>query len=95
MNTNSTLEASKHLSSWILDTGATNHITFHLDSFITHKTIKRIPVTLPNSTHIVASISGSIALTPSLIIHNILYIPTFNVNLIFVEKLINDLNCHL
>ncbi|KAI5447006.1 hypothetical protein KIW84_014741 [Lathyrus oleraceus] len=56
MNTNSTLKVDKHLTSWILDTSATYHITFHLDSFITHKTIKPIPVTLPNGTHIVASI---------------------------------------
>lgn len=95
MNTNSTLEVGKHSISWILDTGAIDHITYHLDSLTTHKTIKPIHVTLPNGTNIVASLCGSITFTPSLIIHNVLYIPTFNVNHIYVIKLINDLNCHL
>lgn len=95
MNTNSTLEDDKHLTSWILDISATDHIIFHLDSFITRKTIKPIPFTLPNGTHIVTSISGSITITPSLIIHVVLYIPTFNVNLILVAKLIDEINFHL
>lgn len=44
----------------ILDTGATDHITYHFASFIIPQTIKHIHVTLPNGTHINAFIFGSI-----------------------------------
>ncbi|KAI5419510.1 hypothetical protein KIW84_043614 [Lathyrus oleraceus] len=52
-----------------------------------------IPVSLPNGSQVVASISGTIAISPSLTLHNVLYIPSFHVNLISVAKLIDSNKC--
>lgn len=60
MTTNTSLANGKSSIFWILDTSATDHITYHFASFITHQTIKHIHVTLPNGTHINAFIFGSI-----------------------------------
>jgi hypothetical protein len=85
----------KNSNFWILDTGATDHITFHLASFTTHHNIVPVPVTFPNGSQIFASIAGSIVISPFLTLHNVLYIPTFHVNLISVTKLAATNNCHL
>lgn len=78
---------------WILDTGATDHISFNLSAFNSYHNIVPISVTLPNGSQLSASISGSVKLTPSLTLHNVLYIPSFNVNLISVAKLSQSNNC--
>lgn len=67
---------------WILDTRATDHITFHLAAFTTYQPIVPIPVSLPNCSQIFASISGTSVISPYLTLHNVLYISSFHVNLI-------------
>jgi hypothetical protein len=78
---------------WILDTGATDHITYDIRLFSTHRHINPIPVSLPNGTQTFADISGTVQILPSLILHNVLYIPSFHVNLISVNKLVTTNNC--
>lgn len=78
---------------WILDTSATNHFSFDLSSFITHKSIIPIHVTLPDGSQVTTSISGTVAISPSLTLHNVLYVPSFNVNLISIEKLVDCNHC--
>ena len=93
LNTHSHPENGKNSQLWILDTGATDHIAFDLSIFISHNTIVPIHVSLPNGSHVTASISGSIALSPNLVLHNVLYIPSFHVNLISIAKLVHTNNC--
>ena len=78
----------KHSDLWILDTGATDHFSFNFASFTDHKYIVPIPVNLPNGSQIFASISGTVAISPSFILKNVLYVPSFHVNLISVAKLV-------
>jgi hypothetical protein len=54
-----------------------------------------VPVSLPNGSQALASISGEIVLSPSLTLHDVLYIPSFHVNLISVTKLSTSNNCHI
>jgi histone deacetylase 1/2 len=77
----------KHPNLWILDTRATNHISFHLANFTSYQSIVPISVSLPNGSHLTASVSGTIVISPSLTLYNVLYIPNFHVNLISVTKL--------
>lgn len=52
-------------------------------------------VNLLDGSHIVASVSGSIAVSAHLTMHNVLYIPNFHVNLIFVAKLVSGNNFYV
>jgi len=45
---------------WILDSGATNHISSSLDNFATYRIIPDVPIKLPNGTTIYANIKGTI-----------------------------------
>lgn len=87
LNSLSSTANGKSLTLWILDTRATDHISFNLSAFTSYKSIIPIFVTLPDGSQLSASISGSVHLTPSLVLHNVLYIPSFNVNLISIAKL--------
>ncbi|KAI5386911.1 hypothetical protein KIW84_073160 [Lathyrus oleraceus] len=78
---------------WILDIGATDHFSFDMSLFITHKSIIPIHVTLPDGSQVTTSISGTVAISPSLTLHNVLYVPSFNVNLISIAKLVDCNHC--
>ena len=64
---------SSHTTPWIIDSGATNHITCSLDCFYTCSTIAPVKIHLPNGSTVQAHISGSIKFTPDFIIHNVLF----------------------
>lgn len=93
LNSHSHNEPGKNSHLWILDTGATNHIAFDSTSFLSYKTIVPIHVSLPNGTHVTISISGSVAISPALTLHNVLHIPSFHVNLLSIAKLVQHNDC--
>ncbi|XP_061349565.1 uncharacterized protein LOC133294823 [Gastrolobium bilobum] len=80
---------------WIVDTGATDHITHSISAFASIHAITPLSVILPSGSQVYAHYSGTIHLTSDLILHDTLYIPQFHVNLISVSKLITTLNCSL
>ncbi|KAI5393891.1 hypothetical protein KIW84_060842 [Lathyrus oleraceus] len=92
LNSLSSTANGKSLTLWILDTRATYHISFNLSAFTSYKSIVPVSVTLPDGSQLSASISGFVHLTPSLVLHNVLYIPSFNVNLISIAKLLQNNN---
>ncbi|XP_058783256.1 uncharacterized protein LOC131657927 [Vicia villosa] len=87
LNSHSSNSNGKNPFLWILNTGATDHICFNIASFISHKNIILVHVSLPNGSQITATIFGSVELSSYLILHNVLYIPSFHVNLISIAKL--------
>ncbi|XP_058757455.1 uncharacterized protein LOC131630718 [Vicia villosa] len=95
LNSHSHNEPGKNPHLWILDTGATDHIAFYLNNFLSYKTIIPIHVSLLNGSHVTASISGNIAISPTLTLHNVLHIPNFHVNLLLIAKLVHQNNCHV
>lgn len=74
----------------ILDTSATGHISYDIASFNSCKTIIHIHVSLPDGSQAITSMSNSVALSPILTLHNVLYIPSFHVNLLYITKLVNS-----
>ncbi|KAJ0034274.1 hypothetical protein Pint_25490 [Pistacia integerrima] len=80
---------------WMVDTGATDHITHSLSCFDTYKQIKPILVTLPNGSKITAQYAGTVCLNNQLILTDVLYLPEFSFNLISVTKLTSSINCCL
>ncbi|MDV3145744.1 MAG: hypothetical protein Q8736_02580, partial [Sweet potato little leaf phytoplasma] len=80
---------------WIIDTGATDHVTFNLAAFTSFKKIKPVLVKLPNGSQVFANVAGTVFFTPRLYLVDVLYIPSFTFNLISVSKLTNYLTCKL
>ncbi|CAN1852203.1 Retrovirus-related Pol polyprotein from transposon TNT 1-94 [Linum perenne] len=80
-----------HDNVWILDTGASDHITCSIHNFIQYKPVHNVHVYLPNSTKVNVSHIGSVKLPIGPILHNVLLIPDFQFNLISISKLTHDL----
>ncbi|XP_050919032.1 uncharacterized protein LOC127136529 [Lathyrus oleraceus] len=95
MNSHSTTHNGKHANLWILDTGATNHISFDKTAFLTCTNIIQVHVNLPDGSHITASMFGNVIVSPYLTLHNVLYMPNFHVNLISIIKLVSSNNCSI
>ncbi|GJW63602.1 copia protein [Tanacetum coccineum] len=77
------------LLDWISDSGASDHMSPHLNLFITTKHLKKpIIVHLPDGTSKTMTIVGQVQLTPSLILTDVFYVPDFQLNLLSVDKLI-------
>lgn len=81
-------------SLWIIDTGASNHMC--CDKSLMHNlsvTNQPFQIALPNKQTILVHQLGTMHLTSKLVLQNVLYVPTFNCNLLSVSKLTQDNNC--
>nr|XP_009767104.1 PREDICTED: uncharacterized protein LOC104218332 [Nicotiana sylvestris] len=74
---------------WIIDSGASDHMTSNKSLLLNTQTLP-IPylVSLPNGYKVKVTNIGFLTLSPNLILHNVLYIPSFHYNLISVYKLV-------
>lgn len=60
--------------------------------FCTHKNISPISVRLPNGTLVSAEHAGDVLLNNSIVLHDVLYLPMFDFNLLSISKLTKALN---
>lgn len=80
-------------SEWIIDTGASHHITGTLSALSSIRDVGGRPVGLPDGSSIVATKEGDVFLTDCLVLRNVLFVPAFNCNLISVSHLVSDNGC--
>ncbi|KAJ0009893.1 hypothetical protein Pint_34605 [Pistacia integerrima] len=77
---------------WVIDTGATNHITYNIDSLSDAINWPDIPpVQIPNGETTAVHALGLIALGKRLTLERVLGVPDFCFNLLSVSKLTRDL----
>ncbi|XP_010260173.1 PREDICTED: uncharacterized protein LOC104599359 [Nelumbo nucifera] len=84
------------VGTWIVDTGASNHMCTDLKLLSQPKPITQIiPIHLPDGTIKFVQHIGHVKLSPDLILTNTLHIPSFKFNLLSVSKLviINNIKC--
>ncbi|XP_019155033.1 PREDICTED: uncharacterized protein LOC109151887 [Ipomoea nil] len=80
---------------WILDSGATDHITCSLQFFDKCCRIEGVSVKLPNGEVVSVTRVGQIIFDKGLILENVLYIPSFTFNIVSVSKLARQSRCKL
>lgn len=81
---------------WLIDSGASHHMTGCLDVFSTIRNNTPSLVGLPDGLQTNAVKEGSVSLAHRFTLRNVLYVPNFAVNLIFVifvAWLIHDVDC--
>ena len=79
----------------ILDSSVIDHINSSLENFATYRIIPDIPIKLPNGTIVYANIKGTFIFFITFILHNVLYIPGFNFNLISGSQLAIKFGCFI
>ena len=60
---------------WILDTGATDHVTFDVSNFVDFRKIRLTCIKLPNGSHIFAYYDGTIQQFDNFFLHNVFLVP--------------------
>ena len=78
---------------WVLDTGATYHIVRSVDLFTKITSSITSFVQLPNGERVVVTHIGTIQVTSSLVLENVLCVPSFTFNLISISQLTKSLSC--
>ena len=85
-----TLSGKPNCNEWILDTGATHHMTGQVDCLEDIRPILYVSVRLPTGLNVLASRQGTVRLNPQLILHNVFLVDGFDTNLISFGQLVTD-----
>ena len=81
---------------WIIDSGATDHISSSPKLFLHEdKNISLPPVLLPSGEKANIVAKGYLPLNSVYYLRDVLFVPTFKVNLMSVSRLTRDLNCSM
>ena len=84
---------STHSSTWILDSGASDHMTGMPDIFSSlQQSSTHTHVTVANGSHAIVNGIGTVIISPTITLSSVLYVPSFPFNLISIKKLIIDLH---
>ena len=85
---------SSRSSTWILDSGVTDHMTGmpHIFSSLQHSS-SLSSITVVNGSRAIVSGIGIVIISPTITLSSVLYVPAFLFNLISIKKLIQDLHC--
>nr|TKR89916.1 hypothetical protein D5086_0000238510 [Populus alba] len=78
---------------WIIDSGATDHITSSSELLNENKDCSLPPVLLPSGDKADIIAKGSLPLNSVYYLHDVLSVPTFKVDLMSVSRLTRSLNC--
>nr|KYP44617.1 hypothetical protein KK1_033899 [Cajanus cajan] len=81
---------------WILDSGATDHMTplpKHFSTYSPCPSNKKISTA--DGTLITTAGQGDVQITPTIILKNVLHVPKLSTNLIYIQKFTKDLLCNV
>ena len=86
---------TSHIGStdWILDNGATDHKVHSLHFFKSITSSIQIFVRLPNGDMVNVTHIGTVQVSASLLLENVLCIPSFSFNVISISKLTQNSSC--
>ena len=78
---------------WIVDTGATDHMVYSLSSFTSITSAIHSYIHLPNGQKVLATHIGSVQISHTLTLTNVLCVLVFFFNLISITKLTDSMPC--
>jgi hypothetical protein len=82
-----------HDTGWIIDSGATDHMTYNKSLFQYMTPLSKEKVMTANGESAPVIGAGSIVLTPNLSLHNCLLVPALSNHLLFVSQITEELDC--
>ena len=94
-STNNSIErlSGKPNSYWLIDSGASHHVTGSFGLLNNVHDVSDCPIGLPDGKQMISTKQGDVILCSEIVLRNVYYIPQLQCNLISVTQLIDDLNC--
>ncbi|GJW88262.1 ribonuclease H-like domain-containing protein, partial [Tanacetum coccineum] len=91
-NHNSNINSYKIYIGWIIDSGASQHMTYTVINMFNIVDVSKLNMTVghPNGTTALVTYVGSLKLTNKIVIHNVLMVPGYQVSLLSVHSLSKD-----
>lgn len=83
------------LNTWIIGTKASCHVVNSMNKFNNVRLINNRNVILPNEEQLIMTHLGDVHLSKNIILYDIMFIPSFQYNLIFATKLTKAVSCEL
>jgi transposase InsO family protein len=83
----------RHKNEWILDTGATDHMTFDKNDILNLKTPRKNGIINANGVCYPVTMAGDVQMCPNLTLKNTLIVPSLSSKLVSVGQLTKELNC--
>ena len=81
---------------WIIDSGASNHMTYNKSSLTNIQTLPYpILVSLPNGYKVKVTEYGDVHISSKMVLNKVLHVPSFKYNLISVQSLVSSMKCIL
>lgn len=80
---------------WIIDSGATDHVCCDLSFFVSITASSPISVQLPNKTFVSVSKRGTVKLNEELTLFDVLFVPSFQFNIVSLSRLTSCLPCNI
>ena len=80
---------------WVIDTGATDHIVINTQFLTSVQVVHIVSVNLPNGQSVIVTHIGSVQLSFTLLLTDVLCVPSFDFNLISISKLTSSLHCYI
>ena len=78
---------------WIIESSASVHMASNINLYHSlSSSIKSPPIELPNNTIVQVISVWIIGISPDVKLQNVFYVPTFNVNLLSVERITREIN---
>ncbi len=85
-------------SNWILDSGASRHVTGMCGEFASYKPYpftRKETIETADGTSCPVKGEGTVQCTPSITLSSVLYVPSFPVNLISISSLVDHMDCRV
>ncbi|KAH9689130.1 retrovirus-related pol polyprotein from transposon RE1 [Citrus sinensis] len=94
-DSNSRISGKRNSMEWILDTGASHHMTGNRKILRDNVSVIPCSIRLPDGNVTIANTEGTVVLASHLRLNNVLFVPSLTCNLISVSQLIRDVNCFI
>lgn len=89
------LNGTYQLVDWKIDTGANRHVTGNIGLMSDVQDVVGCPIGLPDGRESIAKKEGTVELNDHLRLHNVLYVPNLQCNLISASQLVRQWNCEI
>ena len=95
MKNHALISMKKSSSSWILDSGASKHVTGEFASYTPYPhSFKETIQTADGTSQPIRGV-GTVKCTPAITLSSVLYVPSFPVNLVSISSLVDQMDCRV